>query len=85
MATMLTNVNLSACRRPVYTTYELSEPGKNDCNMRFSSGLADDPHKKNKGEIVSVIYAEYYHHTFLKSNDTIFNSGREGRNGKFNS
>ena len=52
MATMLTNVNLSACRRPVYTTYELSEPGKNDCNMRFSSGLADDPHEKNKGEIV---------------------------------
>lgn len=50
-----------------------------DCNMRFSSGLADDPHEKNKGEIVSAIYAEYYHLPFLKSNDTIFNSGREGR------
>lgn len=32
MATMLTNVNLSACRRPVYTTYELSESVKNKRN-----------------------------------------------------
>ena len=42
-----------------------------DCDNRFRSGLADDPHEKNKGEIVSAIYAEYFEIPFLKSNDHI--------------
>ncbi len=50
-----------------------------DCDNRFITGLADNPHEQHKGEIVSAIYAEYFEIPFLKSNDNAFREGNVGR------
>lgn len=50
-----------------------------DCDSRFKTGLADNPHEKHKGEIVSAIYAEYFEIPFLKSNDSAFHEGNIGK------
>ncbi len=50
-----------------------------ECDNRFETGLADDPHERHKGEIVSAIYAEYFEIPFLKSNDGAFHEGNMGR------
>ena len=49
-----------------------------DCDNRFETGLADNPHERHKGEIVSAIYAEYFEIPFLKSNDGAFHKGNIG-------
>ena len=49
-----------------------------DCDNRFKTGLADKPHERHKGEIVSAIYAEYFEIPFLKSNDGTFREGEAG-------
>ena len=51
-----------------------------DCDSRFKYGLADNPHEKHKGEIVSAIYAQHFEIPFLKSNDGAFHEGEMGRN-----
>lgn len=53
---------------------QLSETGFN-----FITGLRDCPHEKNKGEIVSALYAEHFELPFLKSNDGTFKKGSAGR------
>lgn len=53
---------------------QLSETGFN-----FVNGLRDCPHEKNKGEIVSALYAEHFETAFLKSNDSTFKKGNAGR------
>lgn len=50
-----------------------------ECDSRFETGLADNPHEQHKGEIVSAIYAEYFEIPFLKSNDGAFKEGNMGR------
>ena len=50
-----------------------------ECDDKFETGLKDDPHEKNKGEIVSAIYAEHFKIPFLKSNDGIFREGNRGQ------
>ncbi len=50
-----------------------------ECDNRFETGLADTPHEKHKGEIVSAIYAGYFEIPFLKSNDGTFKEGNMGR------
>jgi hypothetical protein len=50
-----------------------------DTNFQFAYGLADTPHEKDKGEIVSAIYAEFFDIPFLISNDGTFKKGNRGR------
>ncbi len=50
-----------------------------DCDSRFETGLADEPHEQHKGEIVSAIYAGHFKIPFLKSNDGVFREGSMGR------
>ncbi len=47
--------------------------------FNFKSGFKDNPHDRNKGEIVSAIYADNYKIPFLKSNDGTFKHGKAGR------
>lgn len=49
-----------------------------DCDNRFETGLADEPHEEHKGEIVSAIYAGHFEIPFLKSNDNAFREGNMG-------
>lgn len=50
-----------------------------ETKLNFISGLSDFPHEKNKGEIVSALYAKHFELLFLKSNDGIFKGENAGR------
>ena len=50
-----------------------------ECDYRFETGLADVPHERHKGEIVSAIYAVHFEIPFLKSNDSAFREGNMGQ------
>lgn len=50
-----------------------------ETDFNFVSGLVDNPHEKNKGEIVSALYAVHFELPFLKSNDGTFKRGKPGR------
>ncbi|MBO0588413.1 hypothetical protein [Sporosarcina sp. E16_8] len=47
--------------------------------LRFSHGLRNVPHEKDKGEFVSALYADHFSIPFMKTNDNSFQEGGRGK------
>jgi len=47
--------------------------------LDFQHGLLNNPKEKNKGEFVSALYADFFGIPFMKTNDSAFKEGGQGK------
>lgn len=47
--------------------------------LDFQHGLINDPKENNKGEFVSALYADFFEIPFMKTNDSTFQEGGQGK------